>query len=86
MRKELATFLLLVVLCTVVTALNPRFLSPANLQNTARLIVMISSDMEEVLLLSDRVAVMCEGRLTGVLERQDCTEPRIMALAVAAGA
>jgi ribose transport system ATP-binding protein len=46
-------------------------------------IVMISSDMEEVLLLSDRVAVMCEGRLTGVLERQDCNEPRIMALAVA---
>ena len=86
MRKELATFLLLVVLCTVVTALNPRFLSPANLQNTARLIVMISCDMEEVLLLSDRVVVMCEGRLTGVLERQDCTEPRIMALAVAAGA
>ena len=49
-------------------------------------IVMISSDMEEVLLLSDRVAVMCEGRLTGVLERPDCTEPRIMALAVAAAA
>ena len=38
MRKELATFLLLVVLCAIVTALNPRFLSPANLQNTARLI------------------------------------------------
>src|SRR3954452_18945667 len=37
-KKDLATFLLLVVLCTVVTALNPRFLSPANLQNTARLI------------------------------------------------
>jgi ribose transport system ATP-binding protein len=49
-------------------------------------IVVISSDMEEVLLLSDRVAVMSEGRLTGILERQDCTEPRIMALAVAAGA
>ncbi len=49
-------------------------------------IVMISSDMEEVLLLSDRVAVMCEGRLSGILERQECTEPRIMALAVAAGA
>ena len=49
-------------------------------------IVMISSDMEEVLLLSDRVAVMCEGRLSGVLEREHCTEPRIMALAVAAGA
>jgi ribose transport system ATP-binding protein len=49
-------------------------------------IVMISSDMEEVLLLSDRVAVMCEGRLTGILERADCSEPRVMALAVAPGA
>ncbi len=38
MKKDLAIFLLLVVLCAVVTALNPRFLSPANLQNTARLI------------------------------------------------
>jgi ribose transport system permease protein len=38
MKKELGTFLLLVVLCIVVTALNPRFISPANLQNTARLI------------------------------------------------
>jgi ribose transport system permease protein len=38
MKKELATFLLLVVLCAIVTALNPRFLSAANLQNTARLI------------------------------------------------
>jgi ABC-type sugar transport system ATPase subunit len=39
-----------------------------------------------VLLLSDRVAVMCEGRLTGVLERQDCSESRIMTLAVAGAA
>jgi ribose transport system permease protein len=38
MKKELAIFLLLVVLCVIVTALNPRFLSTANLQNTARLI------------------------------------------------
>jgi ribose transport system permease protein len=38
MKKELGTALLLVVLCVIVTALNPRFLSPANLQNTARLI------------------------------------------------
>jgi ribose transport system permease protein len=38
MKKELAIFLLLVVLCAIVTALNPRFMSPANLQNTARLI------------------------------------------------
>ena len=37
-KKDLAIFLLLVVLCAIVTALNPRFLSPANLQNTTRLI------------------------------------------------
>jgi len=38
MRKELGTFVLLVVLCVVVAIINPRFLSPANLQNMARLI------------------------------------------------
>jgi ribose transport system permease protein len=38
MKKELGTFLLLVVLCIVVAVLNPRFLSAANLQNMARLI------------------------------------------------
>src|SRR3954462_9767460 len=37
-KKDTAIFLLLVVLCAIVTALNPRFLSPSNLQNTARLI------------------------------------------------
>ena len=45
-------------------------------------IVMISSDMEEVLHVSDRVAVMHEGEITGVLERADCTEENIMQLAV----
>jgi ribose transport system permease protein len=38
MKKELGSFLLLVVLCIVVAAINPRFLAPANLQNMARLI------------------------------------------------
>lgn len=40
MRKELGIFALLVVLCIVTAILNPRFLSPANLQNMARLIGM----------------------------------------------
>jgi len=38
MRKELGTFVLLVVLCVVLAILNPSFLSSANLQNLARLI------------------------------------------------
>jgi ribose transport system ATP-binding protein len=55
------------------------------LRNLARegvAVVMISSDMEEILQLSDRVAVMHEGRITGVLERPACTEQRIMTLAI----
>ena len=47
-------------------------------------ILMISSDMEEVLNISDRVAVMHEGRLTGILERNECTEESVMRLAVGA--
>ena len=45
-------------------------------------VLMISSDMEEILGTSDRVAVMHEGRLTGVLEREECSEEAIMRLAV----
>jgi ribose transport system ATP-binding protein len=52
------------------------------LANDGVSIVMISSDMEEVLHVSDRVAVMHEGCMAGILERAECTEERIMALAV----
>ena len=47
-------------------------------------IIMISSDMEEILHISDRVAVMHEGTITGVLERHECSEENIMRLAVGA--
>jgi ribose transport system ATP-binding protein len=46
-------------------------------------ILMISSDMEEILGNSDRVAVMHEGRVTGVLDRSECTQEGILRLAVA---
>ena len=45
-------------------------------------IVMISSDMEEVLGESDRIAVMHEGRITGILDREQATEESVMKLAV----
>jgi ribose transport system permease protein len=38
MKKELGISILLVVLCVIVSILNPRFLAPANLQNMSRLI------------------------------------------------
>ena len=46
-------------------------------------VVMISSDIEEVVAESDRVAVMHEGAITGILERPSATPEAIMQLAIA---
>jgi ribose transport system ATP-binding protein len=42
---------------------------------------MISSDMEEILMVSDRIAVMHEGRVAGILSRHEATEEKVMTLA-----
>ncbi|HEX7653494.1 MAG TPA: ATP-binding cassette domain-containing protein, partial [Verrucomicrobiae bacterium] len=52
------------------------------LADAGAVILMISSDMEEVLNVSDRIAVMHEGRITGLLERPACNEENVMNLAV----
>ena len=44
-------------------------------------IVMISSDLPEVLRMSHRVLVMCEGRVTGELSAAEATQEKIMTLA-----
>jgi ribose transport system ATP-binding protein len=48
-------------------------------------ILMISSDMEEVLGVSDRMAVMHEGRIAGMLDRNEFSEHNVMQLAVGRG-
>jgi ribose transport system ATP-binding protein len=45
-------------------------------------ILMISSDMEEVIGVSDRIAVMHEGAIVGTLERAEFSEHRVLELAV----
>ena len=45
-------------------------------------ILMISSDMEEVIGVSDRMAVMHEGRISGFLERHQFSEDNVLRLAV----
>jgi ribose transport system ATP-binding protein len=48
-------------------------------------ILMISSDLPELLGVCDRVAVMARGTLRGVLDAREATEERVLALAVAPG-
>jgi len=43
-------------------------------------VLMISSELPEVLNLSSRILVMRNGRMTGVIARQDATEERLMQL------
>jgi len=51
------------------------------LTDQGKSIIMISSEMEEVLRMSDRIAVMCNGRITGFLPNAEATQERIMELA-----
>ncbi|MDF2648755.1 MAG: sugar transporter ATP-binding protein [Paenibacillus sp.] len=41
-------------------------------------IIMISSELPEILRMSHRIMVMCEGRITGELRQQDATQEAIM--------
>jgi len=45
-------------------------------------VIMISSELPEILGMSDRILVMHEGRITGALRREEANQEKIMALAV----
>jgi ribose transport system ATP-binding protein len=53
-----------------------------HLRDHGIIVLMISSDMEEVISVSDRIVVMHEGQITGILAQEECTEQEIMNLAV----
>lgn len=52
------------------------------LKESGKAIIIISSDMPEVLGVSDRIIVMHEGKITGELDRKDATQENIMKYAV----
>lgn len=55
------------------------------LANAGTAIVVISSDLPEVLAVADRIVVMREGRIVGELPRDTATEDRVMTLAATGG-
>ncbi|RRC94265.1 sugar ABC transporter ATP-binding protein [Erysipelotrichaceae bacterium OH741_COT-311] len=53
----------------------------AELAKAGKSIVMISSELPELMGMSDRIMVMCEGRISGFVDSQDATQENIMELA-----
>ena len=53
----------------------------ADLAKAGKSIIMITSEMSELLGMSDRIMVMCDGRVTGFLEGESATQENVMALA-----
>ena len=44
-------------------------------------IIMISSELPELLAMSDRLYVVAEGKITGELSKQEATQENVMRLA-----
>ena len=52
-----------------------------DLAKQGKSIIMISSELPEILRMSHRILVMCEGRITGELTSAEATQEKIMTLA-----
>lgn len=46
-------------------------------------IIMVSSELPEILGVCDRIIVMCQGRITGTLTREEATDKKVLVLAMA---
>ncbi|MBQ3703641.1 MAG: sugar ABC transporter ATP-binding protein [Oscillospiraceae bacterium] len=53
----------------------------ADLAKQGKSIIMISSEMGELIGMSDRIMVMCDGRITGFIDGKEANQENIMALA-----
>ena len=53
----------------------------SDLAKQGKSIIMISSEMDELIGVADRIMVMCDGRVTGFVENDDMNEETIMELA-----
>lgn len=53
------------------------------LAKEGKAIMVVSSDLNELIGISDRIAVMCDGRIAGVLPRSEATNDAVMTLATA---
>ena len=56
-----------------------------DLAQSGKSIIMISSELPEILRMSHRVVVMCEGRVTGILDADEMTQESIMKYATMRG-
>ena len=64
------------------TAINRYKLALFNtLVKKGKAIIMVSSEMPELLGMSDRVMIMCEGRLSGILEKDEVSQEEVMKFA-----
>ena len=53
----------------------------AEMAKQGKSIIMISSEMSELIGMSDRIMVMCDGRVTGIIDGKEANQENIMTLA-----
>ncbi len=49
-------------------------------------IIMISSDMEELIGMSDRIVILCKGRMAGIMNKEEISQEAILAKSAGGGA
>lgn len=56
-----------------------------DLAGSGKAIIMISSDMEELIGMSDRVVILCKGRMAGIMNKEEISQEAILAKSAGGG-